>query len=98
MFRKIKDYTEIRSKCQRASVLVAEGMSEAQAASLAGIGVNQWFRDNQFFYVRTGMAAPEGSPERYPCYIVGYKNSHVRAGTITSQNLFSPGLPAMRGS
>ena len=32
MFRKIKDYTEIRSKCQRASILVAEGMSEAQAA------------------------------------------------------------------
>jgi len=29
MFRKIKDYAEIRSKCQRASVLVAEGMSEA---------------------------------------------------------------------
>ncbi len=65
-----------------------------QAASLAGIGVNQWFRDGEHFYVRTGVSAPEGSPERYPCYIVGYKNSHVRAGVLTSQNLFSPGLPA----
>jgi len=32
MFRKIQDYSEIRSKCQRASILVAEGLSEAQAA------------------------------------------------------------------
>lgn len=32
MFRKIKDYSEIRSKCQRASILIGEGMSEAQAA------------------------------------------------------------------
>ena len=32
MFRKIQDYSEIRSKCQRASILVAEGHSEAQAA------------------------------------------------------------------
>ena len=37
MFRKIKDYTEIRSKCQRASVLVAEGMSEAQAARVVDL-------------------------------------------------------------
>jgi len=37
MFRKIKDYTEIRSKCQHASVLVAEGMSEAQAAREVGL-------------------------------------------------------------
>lgn len=32
MFRKILDYSEIRSKCQQASILVAEGLSEAQAA------------------------------------------------------------------
>ncbi len=37
MFRKIKDYTEIRSKCQRASLLVAEGKSEAQAAREVGL-------------------------------------------------------------
>ena len=37
MFRNIKDYTEIRSKCQRASILVADGMSEAQAAREVGL-------------------------------------------------------------
>ena len=45
-------------------------------------------------YVRTGVGAPEGSPEHYPCFIVGYKNCHVRAGSITDQNLSSPGMPA----
>ena len=37
MFRNIKDYAEIRSKCQRASILVADGMSEARAAREVGL-------------------------------------------------------------
>ena len=57
------------------------------------MGINQWFRGD-YLYVRTGVGAPEGSPEHYPCFIVGYKNCHVRAGTITDQNLSSPGMPA----
>lgn len=65
----------------------------SQASSFATMGINQWFRGD-YLYVRTGVGAPEGSPEHYPCYIVGYKNCHVRAGSITDQNLSSPGMPA----
>ena len=64
-----------------------------EAHSLATMGINQWFRGN-YLFVRTGVGAPEGSPEHYPCFIVGYKNCHVRAGSITDQNLSSPGMPA----
>jgi len=64
-----------------------------EAGSLATMGINQWFRGD-YLYVRTGVGAPEGSPEHYPCFIVGYKNCHVRAGSITNQNLSSPGVPA----
>ena len=34
-----------------------------QAASLAGMAVNQWFRDADYLYVRTGVAEPGGQPE-----------------------------------
>jgi hypothetical protein len=65
-----------------------------ESASKAGMAVNQWFRDPYYLYVRTGVADPEGNPEHYPCYILNYKNCHVRAGAITGDNLLSPGLPA----
>jgi len=64
-----------------------------EASSLATMGINQWFRGD-YLYVRTGVGAPEGNPVHYPCFIVGYKNCHVRAGSITDQNLSIPGVPA----
>ena len=43
--------------------------------SLAGMAVNQWFRDADYLYVRTGVADPEGNPKNYPCYVLNYKNA-----------------------
>lgn len=37
MFRIIKDYSEIRIKCQRATVLIGDGMSETKAAQEVGL-------------------------------------------------------------
>ncbi len=37
MFRIIKDYSEIRIKCQRATVFIGEGMSETKAAQEVGL-------------------------------------------------------------
>ena len=65
-----------------------------EAGSLATMGINQWFRGD-YLYVRTGVGAPEGSPEKYPCFIAGYKNCHVRAGSISQENIISVGLPAL---
>ena len=63
-----------------------------KAASLAGMAVNQWFRDTERIYVRTGVAAPQGDPQNYPCYIVGWKNCHIRAGQISIDYLIDPGI------
>lgn len=67
-----------------------------QAASLAGMAVNQWFRDTDYLYVRTGVADPEGNPKNYPCYVLNYKNAHLCKGSpMPTWNLSSPGVPAV---
>jgi hypothetical protein len=63
-----------------------------KAASLAGMAINQWFRDTERLYVRTGVAAPEGDPQNYPCYIIGWKNNHLKAGILSEDNLIDPGM------
>lgn len=67
-----------------------------QAASLTSMAVNQWFRDADYLYVRTGVADPEGNPKNYPCYVLNYKNAHLRTGSpMPTWNLSSPGVPAV---
>ena len=67
-----------------------------QAGSLAGMAVNQWYRDSDYLYVRTGVAEPEGNPKNYPCYVQKFKDAHLQAGSpMPGSNLSSPGVPAV---
>jgi len=65
-----------------------------QAASLVGMAINQWFRDGDRLYVRTGVKEPEGNPKKYPCYVLDFKNCHLRKGDLMpTMNLSSLQVP-----
>ena len=65
-----------------------------QAASLAGMAINQWFRDGDCLYVRTGVKEPKGNPKNYPCYVLNFKNCHLRKGApMPTMNLSSLQVP-----
>ncbi|NPV63669.1 MAG: hypothetical protein HPY61_13780 [Methanotrichaceae archaeon] len=95
MFRKIKDYSEIRSKCQRATVLIGEGLSETKAAQEVGLPKASLMR-----YLDKGL--PDGPiwPQDGPCpggkTACNHKQSGTRgkpepAGQRDSQGKFLPG-------
>jgi hypothetical protein len=68
----------------------------AQAASLAGMAANKWFRDADYLFVRTGVAEPEGSPKNYPYCVLNYKNAHLRKGSpMPAWNLSRLGVPVV---
>jgi len=66
-----------------------------QAASLEGMAVNQWFRDSDRLYVRTGVKEPNGNPKNYPCYVLNFKDCHLHRGSpMPAKNLLSLQIPS----
>ena len=65
------------------------------SASLEAMQVNEWFRDADRIYIRTSAGEPTGNPQTYPCYILNFKNCHLRAGSISTDTLVSPGVDVL---
>ena len=59
-----------------------------KGSGLSTLAANQWYRDTERIYIRTSGS----NPNNYPCYITGFKDSHLVAGTLAANNLITPGI------
>ncbi len=59
-----------------------------KGSSLSTLLPYQWYRDTERIYVRT--MGP--NPSYYPCYIIGFKNSHLVPGTLDTDYIITPDL------
>jgi hypothetical protein len=59
-----------------------------KGTGLSTLAANQWYRDTERIYIRTSGS----NPNNYPCYITGFKDSHLVAGTLAANNLITPGI------
>ena len=59
-----------------------------KGTGLSTLAANQWYRDTERIYIRTYGS----NPNNYPCYITGFKDSHLVAGTLAANSLITPGI------